>query len=94
MKKCDMAKKYPVHFTVSDKIIDMAEGAYLLEEAEKNGIEMDADCREGVCGTCATKATGSFCFATTEHCLSPEQQRLGWILTCICKVQGPISVEE
>lgn len=94
MKDSSTVKKYPVHFTISQKIVEMEEGSYILEEAEKHGIEMSADCREGVCGACATRAQGSICFATSEHCLSKEQQNLGWILTCICKVQGPITIEE
>jgi|GEM_PF-1072957 len=87
-------EKFPVHFTLSQKTLELEEGVYLLEEAERNGIEMEADCREGVCGACATKANGRVEFATDQHCLSREQIEAGWILTCISKVKGPITLEE
>ena len=89
-----MSIKWPIKFTLSERTLELEEGSYILEEAERRGIEMDADCREGVCGTCATRAQGEVEFATDEHCLSKEQREMGWILTCICKVKGPLTLEE
>lgn len=47
---------YKVEFKKSGKILEW-EDRYdsLLELAEDNGVEIDNDCRQGVCGTCAVK---------------------------------------
>lgn len=86
--------KFPITFIYSGRTIDIDEGEYLLEAAEEAGIEMDSDCRNGSCGTCATIADGIVEWATDEHCLTEEQVESGLILSCICKIAGPLSVEE
>ena len=86
--------KFPITFIYSGKTVEIEEGEYLLEAAEDAGIEMMADCRNGSCGTCSTNADGEVEWATTEHCLSDEQIAEGLILTCVCKVKGPLSLEE
>lgn len=86
--------KFPVTFIYSGMTIELEEGEYLLEAAEAAGIEMSSDCRNGSCGTCATMADGIVEWATDQHCLSAEQVANGMILTCVCKVVGPLSIEE
>ena len=86
--------KVPITFIYSGKTVEFEEGDYLLEAAEDAGIEMISDCRNGSCGTCATTAEGEVEWATTDHCLSDEQVAEGLILTCICRVKGPLMLEE
>ena len=87
-------RKFPVTFIYSGRTLDLDEDDYLLEAAEAAGIEMISDCRNGSCGTCATTAEGEVEWVTNEHCLSDDQVAEGLILTCICKVKGPLTLEE
>ncbi len=47
---------FTVEFKKSGKTVEW-EDRYdsILELAEDNGVEIDNDCRQGVCGTCAVK---------------------------------------
>ena len=86
--------KVPVTFIYSGQTLELNKGDYILEAAEEAGIEMISDCRNGSCGTCVTMAEGEVEWATSEHCLSDEQVAEGHILTCVCKIKGPLFLEE
>lgn len=85
---------FPVKFKLSERTLDIKKGEYILEAAEEAGIEMEWGCRQGVCGACSTQAVGKVLWPDIDHCLSKKQLEEGWILTCICKVDGPLEIDE
>ncbi len=65
----------------------------LLEFAETVGISIPFGCRQGQCGTCATRLLQGHVSMQTEEGLSVEQKRAGFILPCVSKVHGSICID-
>jgi ferredoxin-NADP reductase len=65
----------------------------LLEFAEKVGVAIPYGCRQGQCGTCATRLLQGRVTMEAEMGLSAEQKRAGFILPCVSKVHGSISID-
>jgi ferredoxin-NADP reductase len=65
----------------------------LLEFAETVGISIPFGCRQGQCGTCATRLLQGHVNMQAEEGLSVEQKRAGFILPCVSKVHGSICID-
>jgi ferredoxin-NADP reductase len=65
----------------------------LLEFAETVGIPIPFGCRQGQCGTCATRLLQGRVSMEAEDGLSTEQKRAGFILPCVSKIQGSICID-
>jgi ferredoxin len=65
----------------------------LLEFAETVGVSISYGCRQGQCGTCATRLLQGRVTMETEDGLSAEQKRAGFILPCVSKVQASITID-
>jgi ferredoxin-NADP reductase len=65
----------------------------LLEFAETVGVSIPYGCRQGQCGTCATRLLQGRVTMEAEVGLSVEQKRSGFILPCVSKVHGSISID-
>ena len=65
----------------------------LLEFAETLGISIPYGCRQGQCGTCATRLLQGSVTMETEDGLSAEQKQTGFILPCVSRLQGSISID-
>jgi len=57
----------------------------LLESSEKNGVLLPSGCRQGVCGTCATRLLSGKVRMQTEEALSEAQRSQGVILPCVSR---------
>lgn len=79
-----------VVFTRSQKVCQGCAGCTLLEVAEKNGVRIPYGCRQGVCGTCATRLLSGAVRMDTEAGLSPEQKDAGYVLSCVSRVEGTV----
>lgn len=79
---------------IGNTTVELNDGDFILEGLESLGVEMSADCRNGVCGACMTRCTGPVEWATSEHCLSEDMIECGYILSCICRVKGPLQIDE
>jgi ferredoxin-NADP reductase len=65
----------------------------LLEFAETVGVSLPYGCRQGQCGTCATRLLQGRVTMQAEDGLSAEQKRAGFILPCVSKVHGSICID-
>jgi ferredoxin-NADP reductase len=65
----------------------------LLEFAETVGVSIPYGCRQGQCGTCATRLLEGRVTMQTEDGLSAEQKRAGFILPCVSKIHGSICID-
>jgi ferredoxin len=54
----------------------------ILDLAEENGVEIESQCREGICGSCKVKLlSGDVAMDVTDG-LEPGEEEEGWILAC------------
>jgi ferredoxin-NADP reductase len=81
-----------ITFSKSGKVVQWnSEGGSLLEIAEANGVQIEAGCRAGNCGTCsiAVKA-GSVEFLADHHGAQMEE---GSCLSCICRPKSDLVLD-
>jgi ferredoxin-NADP reductase len=65
----------------------------LLEFAETVGVSIPNSCRQGQCGTCATRLLQGRVTMEVEDGLSAEQKRDGFILPCVSTVHDSITID-
>jgi len=65
----------------------------VLELAESRGVSIPYSCRQGQCGTCATKLLNGTVTMQSEDGLSVEQKQAGFVLPCVSRANGSISVD-
>ena len=65
----------------------------LLESAEKHGVLIPSGCRQGNCGTCATRLLSGNIQMSNEEALTEEMRTQGLILPCVSRPLSDITVE-
>jgi ferredoxin-NADP reductase len=68
-------------------------GVSLLEFAETVGVSIPNGCRQGQCGTCATRLLQGRVSMEVQDGLSGEQKRDGFILPCVSTVHDSITID-
>src|SRR5207245_10250006 len=79
-----------VEFVRSGKSGVIPEGGTLLEAAERYGVDIPSSCRQGQCGTCATRLLAGAVRIDAEEGLDPELRRDGYILICVGRGQRDV----
>jgi ferredoxin-NADP reductase len=79
-----------VVFIQSQKVCQVSAGSTLLEVAEKNGVQIPYGCRQGVCGTCATRVLSGTVPMDVEFGLTAEQKIAGYVLACVGRPEGTV----
>ena len=78
-----------VELTRSGRRIDVRPGETILEAVEASGVAVPASCRNGTCGTCATKVLAG----TPEHrdraLTAAERDRAGLMCICVSRAVTP-----
>ncbi len=82
-----------VEFSRSGFSFEIIGDQTLLEFAETLGISIPYGCRQGQCGTCATRLLQGSVTMETEDGLSAEQKQAGFILPCVTMLRGSISID-
>ena len=82
-----------VEFVRSGLSCELTPGMTLLELAESRGISIPYSCRQGQCGTCATRLLRGHVIMQAEDGLSIEQKQAGLILPCVSKATDHISID-
>jgi len=77
-------------FIDSKKVCQVPQGSTLLSVAEQNGVQIAYGCREGVCGTCATRLLSGAVHMDVETGLTPEQKDAGYVLPCVSRARGTV----
>ena len=65
----------------------------LLESSERNGVLIPSGCRQGVCGTCATRLLSGRVQMETEEALNEEMRSQGYILPCVSRLLTDITLD-
>jgi len=81
-----------VVFIHSQKICQASAGGTLLDLAEKNGVLIPYGCRQGLCGTCATRVLSGTVEMDVEAGLTAEQKNAGYVLPCVSRTSGTVVV--
>jgi ferredoxin-NADP reductase len=81
-----------VAFMRSEKFCKGSAGNTLLEVAEANGVQIPYGCRQGLCGTCATRVLSGNVRMDTEDGLTAEQKNAGYVLPCVGRAEGAVVV--
>lgn len=81
-----------VEFASSKKMCEVPNGATLLDVAEANGVEIPYGCRQGQCGTCATRVLCGTVRMDTDAGLSADQKKEGYVLPCVSHAEGVVVV--
>src|SRR5260370_3355065 len=65
----------------------------LLEAAELNGVNIPFSCRQGQCGTCATRLLSGDVKMDSEDGLDADLKAQGYVLTCVARAQGDVRLD-
>ena len=78
-----------VELTRSSRRVDVRPDQTILEAVEEIGVTVPASCRNGTCGTCATKVLAG----TPEHrdraLTAAERDRAGLMCICVSRAATP-----
>jgi ferredoxin-NADP reductase len=80
-------------FEQSNTTVAFFEGQSLLEVAEKYGINIPSSCRQGQCGTCATRLLSGEVQMDHEDGLDPALKAQGYVLTCVARAKGDVRLD-
>jgi ferredoxin-NADP reductase len=84
---------FTVEFARSGKTATILENQTLLQVAWANGIEIPSACRQGQCGTCKTRLLNGHVRMTAEHGLDSESKIRGFVLTCVGRADGNVTLD-
>ena len=79
-----------VVFLRSEKVCQISPGSTLLDVAERNGVQIPFGCRQGQCGTCATRLLSGTVQMDVEDGLTVEQKNAGYVLPCVSRATGTV----
>jgi ferredoxin-NADP reductase len=79
-----------VVFLHSEKVCQVSSGSTLLDLAERNGVQIPFGCRQGQCGTCATRLLSGTVQMDVEAGLTAEQKDAGYVLPCVSRANGTV----
>jgi ferredoxin-NADP reductase len=89
----DAAVEGRARFAASGVECDIPKGRSLLEVAEMNGVPIPSSCRQGQCGTCATRLVDGEVVMDAEDGLDPEARARGFVLTCVGRARGDVTLD-
>jgi ferredoxin-NADP reductase len=79
-----------VVFIHSQKVCQVSAVSTLLDLAERNGVQIPYGCRQGLCGTCATRVLSGTVQMDVETGLTAEQKNAGYVLPCVSRAEGTV----
>jgi ferredoxin-NADP reductase len=79
-----------VVFIHSQKVCQVSAGSTLLDLAERNEVQIPYGCRQGLCGTCATRVLSGTVQMDVEAGLTAEQKNAGFVLPCVSQAEGTV----
>ena len=80
-------------FTRSAKSVALTPEKSLLEIAEEAGVNIDFECRSGICGRCKTRLLGGCVTMETQDALTAEDKSKNLILMCQARAGETVAVD-
>lgn len=85
-------QKFHVHFTRSDRTIEIPEDGIILEAALREGLDVSYGCQGGSCGTCMVKVEGEV--YQWGRCIDDEEKAEGYALICSSYPRSNLTVHQ
>jgi ferredoxin-NADP reductase len=82
-----------VDFVGSGRTSSLSPGQTLLDAADAAGVPIPSACRQGRCGTCATRLLEGEVRMASEEGLDPALKAQGYVLTCVARAQGKVYLD-
>ena len=82
-----------VRFARSEVAYSISSDETVLESSERNGVLIPSGCRQGSCGTCATRLLSGNVQMAREEALSDELRSQGYILPCVSRPVSDITLD-
>ena len=73
--------------------LNVPDDRYILQSAEKQGVELPFSCRSGACTTCAVRVKAGEIYQPEAVGLSPHLQKKGYALLCVSYARSDLEVE-
>ena len=80
-------------FSRTGKSVALATDRSLLEIAEEAGVEIDFECRSGICGRCKTRLLGGCVTMENQDALNDDDKSKNLILMCQARASEAVTVE-
>lgn len=77
----------------SGKSLPLDSGKVLLEIAEDAGVNLDYECRSGICGRCKQRLLSGRVTMETQDALTEDEKAKNIILMCQARAAGPVTVD-
>ncbi|WP_332948675.1 MULTISPECIES: 2Fe-2S iron-sulfur cluster-binding protein [unclassified Microcoleus] len=81
-----------VIFARSGKEVACSEDEFILDVAERAGIELDSSCRSGTCGTCKQQLLEGKTVYDSQPDAAADLEP-GFILACSARAIGKVSID-
>jgi ferredoxin-NADP reductase len=82
-----------IEFNRSGRSCGFSTNRTLLEAAEMNGVSIPSSCRQGQCGTCATRLLDGDANMDCEDGLDPALKAQGYVLACVARAKGNVRID-
>jgi len=73
--------------------LQVPDDRYILQFAEKQGVELPFSCRNGACTACAVRVRSGEIYQPEAVGLSPELRKKGYALLCVSYARSDLEVE-
>lgn len=82
-----------ITFNTSGKTVSYTPGQTILEVATREGIAVATNCQMGLCGTCKAIKRDGVVEMDEEEGLTDADRGEGYVLTCVGRPKGPLSID-
>lgn len=91
MRRVDGSVTARVRVAETGATLALCQDETLLEGLERHGYQPDYSCRAGACGTCKLRVLSGQ-VAPTGDALTPAERRAGYVLSCVARPVGEVTI--
>jgi len=85
--------KTSLTFERSGKVAECTPHDFILDIAERHGVDLPSACRAGACGTCRVRKLAGTVQMDGQQALNDDDLREGYVLACVGRPQGRVVID-